>query len=191
MVDEINEQVAAPDDATNQNVDTATANEEKLSNSTNTEVDAQVQILQQQLEEEHRKLLTTLADMANLRKRTEKEMASARKYALEGFAKDILETVDNLERSLVGADQRPEALKEFYAGIELTLKSFKEVLARYDIKEINPLNQPFDHQLHTAISTKPIAPEEQTAANTVVEVIQKGYQLKDRLLRPALVIVAQ
>ena len=153
-------------------------------------IDSNQQQLQRQLDEEHRQLLTTLADLANLRKRTEKEIVNARKYALENFAKDILETVDNLERSLAGANQQPTTLKEFYTGIELTLKSLKEVLTRYDIKEINPLNQPFDHQLHTAISMQDAATQD-VATNTVISVIQKGYQLKDRLLRPAMVIVAK
>ncbi len=155
------------------------------------EVGVQVAALQQQLEDEHRKLLTTLADMANLRKRTGKESFNARNYALEGFIKDVLETVDNLERSLANTEQQPATLKEFYTGIELTLKSLKEVLVRYDVKEINPINQPFDHQLHTAISTQATPPDQKVAANTVISVVQKGYQLKDRLLRPAMVIVAQ
>lgn len=150
----------------------------------------EVEGLKQQLAEQQRQLLTALADMANLRKRTEKEIVSARKYALEGFSKDILETVDNLERSLQGAENADPKLKEFYTGIELTLKSLKEVLARYDVIEIDPINQPFDHAKHTAIATQPADPQHAVAPNTVIQVVQKGYQLKDRLLRPAMVIVA-
>jgi len=129
-----------------------------------------------------------LADHENLKRRTEREVANAHKYALDKFAYEILTVVDNLERSLVTKVSDNEALKDFYIGIELTLKSLLEILQRFGITTINPLGEIFDPEKHTAVTTK-----EDPAAkpNIVLEVVQKGYWLKDRLLRPALVVVAK
>ena len=150
------------------------------------ELAVQIESLKRQLSEEHQQRLKALAESENVRKRTEKELANAHKYALERFAKDLLETVDNLERSLSKRAEQPE-LNDFYAGIELTLKSLKDTLLRYHISEVNPLAQPFDPALHNAIMSRP---DENAISGTVLEVVQKGYLLHDRLLRPAMVIVA-
>lgn len=132
--------------------------------------------------------LLAQADIENIRRRTEKEIANAHKYALEKFAYEILATVDNLERSLTTKISDNESLKDFYIGIELTLKSLIEVLQKFGITQISPLGEKFDHEKHTAVTTK----EDPAAkSNMVLEVIQKGYWFKDRLLRPALVVVAK
>jgi molecular chaperone GrpE len=132
--------------------------------------------------------LLAQADIENTKRRTEREIANAHKYALEKFAYEVLTTVDNLERSLTTKISDNESLKDFYIGIELTLKSLIEVLQKFGITQINPLGEEFDHEKHTAVTTK-----EDPAAkpHTVLEVIQKGYWFKDRLLRPALVVVAK
>jgi len=143
---------------------------------------------EQKSQEFRNKWLLGQADCENLKRRTEREIANTHKYALEKFAYEILATVDNLERSLATKISDNGALKDFYVGIELTLKSLLEVLQKFGITPINPLGEEFDPQKHTAVTTQ----EDPTAKpHTVLGVIQKGYWLKDRLLRPALVVVAK
>ena len=143
---------------------------------------------EQQAQEQRNNWLLAQADLENLRRRTEREIVNAHKYALEKFAYEILGTVDNLERSLATKISDDGILKDFYVGIKLTLKSLMEVLQKFGISVINPLGEPFDHERHTAITTRE---DPAVKANTILEVIQKGYWLKDRLLRPALVVVAK
>lgn len=132
------------------------------------------------------KILRLQAELDNFKKRAERDIANAHKYANEKFAREIINVVDNLERSLQVKTSVSEELKEFYTGIELTLKLFLETLLKFGIKPINPQNELFNPEQHTAISVK----EDKTIpTDTIVEVIQKGYWLNDRLLRPAMVIV--
>ncbi len=143
---------------------------------------------EQKAQDFRNKWLLAQADFENLKRRTEREIANAHKYAIEKFALEVLATVDNLERSLAVKIQDNVALNDFYVGIELTLKHLLEVLQKFGITSINPVGEEFDHEKHTAVTTK----EEPTAKpNAVLEVIQKGYWFKDRLLRPALVVVAK
>ena len=148
----------------------------------------QLSQVEQKSQEHWSNWLSAQAELENLKRRTEREVANAHKYALDKFAYEILTVVDNLERSLVTKVSDNEALKDFYIGIELTLKSLLEILQRFGITTINPLGEIFDPEKHTAVTTK----EDSTAkSNIVLEVVQKGYWLKDRLLRPALVVVAK
>lgn len=133
--------------------------------------------------------LRTKAEFENLQRRTEREITNSHKYALKEFATEILVAVDNLERSLaVKIDDQSTQLINFYTGIELTLKLFLETLQKFGITQVNPLGGMFDSQLHMAVTTKEDA---NSKPNTILEVVQKGYLLKDRLLRPALVVVAK
>lgn len=132
------------------------------------------------------KLLRSQAEIENLQRRSERDIANAHKYGVEKFARELLAVADNLERSLTVKQAENEALKDFYVGVELTLKLFLETLQKFGIKPIDPKNEPFNPEQHTAISVR----EDTTLpANSVIEVIQKGYWLNDRLLRPAMVIV--
>lgn len=133
--------------------------------------------------------LLSQADLENLKRRTEKEVANAHKYALEKFAYEILAVVDNLERSLTIKASDNAALKDFYVGIELTLKSLLEILQKFGVTPIVPvIGEEFNHEKHTAVTTRL---DQNAKANAVLENIQKGYWFKDRLLRPALVVVAK
>ena len=143
---------------------------------------------EQQAHENWDNWLRTKAELENLQRRTAREIANAHKYALEKFANEILVVVDNLERSLVVKKTDSKELKEFYDGIELTLKLILEILQKFEITPVHPLGQPFDPKQHMAVTTKE---DDDAQANIVLEVIQKGYWLKDRLLRPALVVVAK
>ncbi|HBC71849.1 MAG TPA: nucleotide exchange factor GrpE [Coxiellaceae bacterium] len=148
----------------------------------------QLSQVEQKSQEHWNNWLLAQAELENLKRRTEREVANAHKYALDKFAYEILTVVDNLERSLVTKISGNEALKDFYVGIELTLKSLLEILQKFGITPINPLGEMFDPEKHTAVTTK----EDPAAKPSVVlEVVQKGYWLKDRLLRPALVVVAK
>ncbi len=126
------------------------------------------------------------AELENTRKRTEKEIQRVHKYALESFALELLDIKDNLERSLSG-DVSAGTAESVREGIRLTLKSLERVFGRFGIKEVSPAGQAFDPALHQAMS---VLATEEHAPKTVIEVAQKGYLLHDRLLRPAMVVVA-
>jgi molecular chaperone GrpE len=143
---------------------------------------------EQKSQDNYNKWLLAQADVENIKRRAERDVTSAHKYGIEKFAYEILITVDNLERSLAIKTGENGALKDFYAGIELTLKHLLETLQKFGITQINPGREPFDHEKHTAVTTRE---DKEAKPNTVLEVIQKGYWLKDRLLRPALVVVSK
>lgn len=127
--------------------------------------------------------LRAQAEMQNVRRRSEEEVAKARKYALESFAEHLLPVCDSLEAGLHHQDQTAEQIR---AGAEATLRQLKAALERNKVLEINPpAGTKFDPHQHQAISVVPADQE----ANTVVTVLQKGYVIADRVLRPALVTV--
>lgn len=126
------------------------------------------------------------ADIDNLRKRKERDVANAHKFALDKFAVDLLPVRDSLEMGLAAADSVDAAkLRE---GSELTLKMLVSAMDKFNIKEVNALNEQFNPEYHEAISMQE---REDVAPNTVVTVVQKGYLLNDRLIRPAMVIVSR
>lgn len=139
-------------------------------------------------------ILRTLADMENLRKRTEREVAEARLYSVTNFARDVLGAADNIRRALdsVGVEWKSTADaagQALYDGVELTERELLKVLERYGIKKIVPLNQKFDPNLHQAMFK---VPDASVPANTVVQVVQAGFVINDtRILRPALVGVSE
>lgn len=130
--------------------------------------------------------LRTQAEMENVRRRTDRDIANAHKYALEKFSNDLLPVLDSLERALQSEVHDNEYALKIHEGIELTLSLLLKTLEKHRIKQVNPLGEMFNPELHQAIAT---APSDQPA-NTVLEVLQKGYLLNDRLIRPALVVVA-
>lgn len=128
--------------------------------------------------------LRAQADMQNTRRRADEEVAKARKFAIESFAESLLPVCDSLEAGLVHQDATPQQIRE---GAEATLRQLKAALERNKVVEINPAaGAKFDPHQHQAISMVPAEQE----ANTVVTVLQKGYSIADRVLRPALVTVA-
>ena len=128
--------------------------------------------------------LRAQADMQNTRRRADEEVAKARKFAVEGFAENMLPVIDSLEAGLAIKEATPEVIRE---GAEATLRQLKSALERSKVLEINPpAGEKFDPHRHQAISMVPAEQE----ANTVVTVLQKGYSIAERVLRPALVTVA-
>lgn len=144
--------------------------------------------LLEQVAKANDQVLRVQAEMQNVRRRAERDVESAHKFALDKFAADLLPIVDNLERALAAIDAADEGQKSVAEGLELTLKSFMEVLVRYKIEAIDPAGQPFDAELHQAVS---MVPNPDLEANTVMDVFQKGYTLNGRLVRPAMVVVSQ
>ena len=128
------------------------------------------------------------AEMDNLRKRSERDLANAHKFALERFANELLPVKDSLEMGLtafVGENADPQKLKE---GVELTLQMLTAAMEKSDIQEVNPENESFDPDFHQAMSMQE---RDDVEPNTVVTVVQKGYLLNNRLIRPAMVIVSK
>lgn len=131
-------------------------------------------------------MLRMQAEMDNLRKRLMRDLERSRKLALEQMMKDLLQVWDSLERGLEVKDESltVESLRE---GQELTLRMLEKVLQDHDLEIINPIGEPFDPVFHEAVTVLPSA---DVAENTVVEVLQKGFRLHDRLIRPAMVVVS-
>ena len=147
----------------------------------------QVEELQQKLTTLGEQLLREQAEMQNVRRRAQRDVESAHKYALEKFASELLSVVDNLERAIDAIDADDESQKAVAEGLELTLKTFIDILAKYNVEPVEPEGQPFDADLHQAVST---VPNNEVEPNTVINVFQKGYTLNGRLIRPAMVVVS-
>lgn len=141
-----------------------------------------------QLAEQQDLMLRIKAESENIRRRASMDVEKAHKFALEKFASDLLPVVDNLERALGFIDRDDEALKGVVEGVELTLKSFLDTVAKYGVNQLDPQGQPFNPEQHQAMSIQPSA---DVAPNTVTFVMQKGYELNGRLLRPAMVGVSK
>lgn len=150
---------------------------------------AVIEKLQAELAEAKDRALRAVAEVENYRRRAEKEREDTAKYAITGFAREVLTVADNLRRALESQPpDLPESLKPFVSGVELTERELAAIFERAGIVKIDPKGQPFDHDLHQAMFEveDPAQP-----AGTVVQVLQAGYTLKERLLRPALVGVAK
>ncbi|ADN77103.1 GrpE protein [Ferrimonas balearica DSM 9799] len=128
------------------------------------------------------------AEVENIRRRTAQDVEKAHKFALEKFANELLPVIDNLERALEVSNSDDEAIKPMLEGVELTLKSMLASVAKFGIEVVDPVGEAFNPEFHQAIS---MLPSEEFAANTVISVMQKGYALNGRLLRPAMVIVSR
>ena len=135
-------------------------------------------------QEHHDAWLRAKADAENIRKRAQTDIASAHKYAIENFSTELLAVKDSLEAALAAENATAESLR---SGVELTLKQLVAAFGKFNVAEINPMNDKFDPHKHQAITMV----ESDAAPNTVVNVLQKGYQLHDRIIRPALVMVAK
>jgi molecular chaperone GrpE len=138
------------------------------------------------------RLLRAMAEMENLRRRTEREKTDTARYAISNFARDVLTVGDNLKRTIehVPAEAAAEdpALKSFLEGVELTERELLNVLERHGVSRIDPLGQRFDPNCHQAMYE---VPDASVPEGTVVDVMQSGYVIGDRCLRPALVAVAK
>ena len=170
--------------------DTAAAPVEQAQGTAELSVEAlsqEVESLKQQAAENYDKVLRAQAEMDNLRKRTSREIENAHKYGLDRFIKDLLPVIDSMELGISASDNAGDisSLKE---GMDLTLKMFIDVLSKSGIEVIEPQGEKFNPELHEAVSVQAVDHEE---SGTVIAVMQKGYTLNGRLVRPAMVVVAK
>ncbi|ASF45943.1 nucleotide exchange factor GrpE [Methylovulum psychrotolerans] len=143
---------------------------------------------QQKAQENWDKALRIQAEMENLKRRTQKDLEDAHKFALTGFAKELLPVLDSLVLGLQAATGDSEQVQKFREGSELTIKQFEAALAKFNVVTIDPVGEPFNAEHHQAMVMQVV---EGAVPNTVVTVFQKGYLLNGRLLRPAMVVVAK
>ncbi|MGA7964386.1 MAG: nucleotide exchange factor GrpE [Gammaproteobacteria bacterium] len=143
---------------------------------------SELETLRAETAEHRERALRLAAEMENARRRSARELETTRRFALERFASELLPVVDSLELALAAAESVPE-------GLAMTLKLLREILARHDMKAVTPpVGDAFDPNLHEAMATQPST---EVAPDHILQVVQKGYRLHDRLLRPARVIVAR
>ncbi|MFD2179804.1 nucleotide exchange factor GrpE [Veronia pacifica] len=153
-----------------------------------TELEAALEASEAKVKEQQDGVLRARADVENMRRRTEQEIDKARKFALERFAGELLPVIDNMERAVEMADKENDAIKPMVEGVELTLKTMKDTVEKFGLKELNPVGEAFNPELHQAMSIQESAEHE---PNTVMLVMQKGYELNGRVVRPAMVMVSK
>ena len=185
--DEIVESKDEPKDAMDASaeIEPEAADNNDSEEATDTEADPLAE-LQAKADENWDKYLRAAAELENVRKRATRDVEKARKFALERFSGDLLAVRDSLEMGLASADDSDA--EQLLAGSEATLKLFAKTMEQYGVTEIDPHGEPFDPELHEAMTMQPSADAE---PGSVLTVFQKGYQLNGRLLRPARVVVAQ
>lgn len=152
-----------------------------------------VEALTKEVADAKDRMLRTLAEMENLRKRTQREVTDARTYGITAFARDVLDIADNLQRALdavpVEAREAADAgLKALIEGVELTERSLHKTLEKNGVQKLDPLGEKFNPNFHQAMYE---VPDSSVPAGTVVQVVQGGYTIGERVLRPALVAVAK
>ncbi len=150
-------------------------------------LDQVVDKLEADLAEARDAALRAQADAINVQRRAEQDVEKARKYALERFVGELLPVVDNMERALEAAGDS-EAAKPIVEGVELTLKSLMDALGKNGVEAVDPMGEPFDPQIAQAMS---MVENPDVEPNTVIAVMQKGYSLNGRLIRPAMVMVSK
>lgn len=180
-------------DNRSQNHDAATADESTIQPDAAAAAPKASTSLDRELADYKDRLLRTLADMENMRKRTEREVADARAYGISAFARDILGVADNMHRAMQALDDElrvkaDEQVKALLDGVELTERELMNVLEKHGVKRLDPLNQKFDPNRHQAMFEMEDA---SVPSGTVVQVMQAGYLIGERVLRPALVAVSK
>ena len=166
-------------------------NEESVQDETDAKIaqlEAALLSSEAKVKEQQESVLRAKAEVENMRRRSEQEIDKARKYALNKFSEELLPVIDNLERAIQAAGAENEVIKPFLEGVELTHKTFVEVVSKFGLKEINPEGEVFNPEMHQAMSIQESPDHE---ANTVMFVMQKGYELNGRVIRPAMVMVAK
>ena len=161
---------------------------EQAEEQVSSELEQALEEARRQADEHQEKLLRMMAEMENLRRRTRLDVENAHKFALEKFVNALLPVVDSLEMGIEAASKEGATVETLREGMEMTLKMLIDVLAEFGVARIDPKGEAFDPQKHEAMTMVPSA---EYAPNTVMEVIQKGYSLNERLVRPARVIVSK
>ena len=162
---------------------------EEISDISKTEdLESQLEEAQQSAKDNWDKLLRSQAEMENLKRRTSKDLENAHKYALDGFVKALLEVKDSLSMGLKLATDENASLEHTVEGLKLTNKVFTSTLEKFGVETVDPKDEKFNPELHEAVTMIPMPDKK---SNTVLEVVQVGFTLNGRLVRPAMVIVVQ
>lgn len=151
------------------------------------ELEKKISELEEEVAKQKNAYFKAYADTENLRKRLQSEAETTRKYRIQSFALEVLPVLDSMERALA-VQSDDENIKNYVKGFEMIHNQLVAVLEKEGVKEIDALNQPFDHNVHQALMQEPV---EGVESGIVIEVLQKGYMLKDRVLRAALVKVSE
>ncbi|ADT68719.1 MAG: molecular chaperone GrpE [Pseudoalteromonas tetraodonis] len=149
---------------------------------------AELEAAKQTIADQKDSVVRAAADVDNMRRRAAQDVEKAHKFALEKFANELLPVIDNLERAIEFSDKENETLKPLLEGIDMTVKSFNDAVAKFGVEIVNPQGEQFNPDFHQAMS---IQPSNDVTPNTVLAVMQKGYTLNGRLLRPAMVMVSK
>ncbi len=153
--------------------------------------ESEVDALRSQVKEAQEQMLRSQAEMQNVRRRAEIDVEKAHKFALEKFVKELLPVADSLEKaveSTEGSEDAGELVASIREGVEMTLNLFMNSLGKFNVEQLNPVGEPFDPQQHEAMS---MVPSPDAEPNSIVAVVQKGYLLNGRVVRPAMVVVAK
>lgn len=162
------------------------ATEHALDHSSYAELEEQLTLAEQKSQENWEKSVRAVAELDNVRRRMEREVANAHKYGVEKLISALLPIIDSLEQAIQLAEKSDDT--SMYEGLELTMKLFTDVLQKFDVTLLDPMGEVFDPQQHEAMAMQAVPGAQ---ANTVVAVFQKGYKLSDRVIRPARVVVAK
>jgi len=177
-IEQTEEQVEGPHES-----DAISAEQEKIN-----ELELALVVAKSTVNDQKDSVIRAKAEVDNIRRRSAQDVDKARKFALDKFAAELLPVVDNLERAIASVDKEDEGQKGLAEGVELTLQSLMAALDKFGVKVVDPLDQPFNPELHQAMSMQEV---EGVAANTVIAVMQRGYELNGRLVRPAMVMVSK
>lgn len=153
--------------------------------------ESEVDALRVQVKEAQEQMLRSQAEMQNVRRRAEIDVEKAHKFALEKFVKELLPVADSLEKaveSTEGSENAGELVASIREGVEMTLSLFMNSLGKFNVEQLDPVGEPFDPQQHEAMS---MVPSPDAEPNSIVAVVQKGYLLNGRVVRPAMVVVAK
>lgn len=174
-----------------ESAEAAAQEEGAAENASESSPESEIETLKAQAQEFQEQMLRSQAEMQNVRRRAEIDVGKAHKFALEKFVKELLPVADSLEKaveSTEGHENAGELVASIREGVEMTLNLFMNSLKKFNVEQLNPVGEPFDPQQHEAMSMVP-APDAEP--NSVVAVVQKGYRLNERLVRPAMVVVAK
>jgi len=149
------------------------------------ELQASVEAAEKKAADNWDKALRAVAELENTKRRAEKDVSNAHKFALERFAQDLLPVIDSLEKALEISSEHQE-VKAMQEGIAMTMRLFTDAVKKYGLEQLDPVGEPFDPNYHEAMS---MVPNPDMEPNTVMTVVQRGYRLNGRLIRPARVIV--
>ncbi|WP_376766551.1 nucleotide exchange factor GrpE [Teredinibacter franksiae] len=152
------------------------------------ELEAEIEKLQSELNEAKEQAMRAAAEAQNVRRRAEQDVEKAHKFGVEKFVSDMLPVADNLVRAVEASAAEAADLASVTEGVELTLKSLMDALQRHKVEQVNPEGEPFNPELHQAMTA---VPQPDVEPNTVINVYQCGYTLNGRLVRPAMVVVSK